>query len=357
MGGAAELLAAAFRGRRRPLQAAFNRFVALDEFEGQLEQHLRELLRRRLPPQPVRITPRPGDRIEWWSGSPYRGLQAFDLAHAAVFFGRERAEREITEALVRRSADEFGFMLVLGASGSGKSSLVRAGLLPDLMAPGVVQGVTVWRHAIVHPAELAPDPFAGLATALLRDEALPELAAIGYREADLADQLRAGGVSGHGTLAPCARSCRGRGRDGGGIGSRGLVLVLDQMEVLFTSGAFSKETRLALDALLSRLAQCGLVWVIATLRSDFYHCLAELPALNALASGTGQYQLATPGSPEIEQIICRPAEVAGLSFEIDEQSGIALHAVIREFAARDPASLPLLSFVLDEALPPRHRNR
>ena len=120
------------------------------------------------------------------------------------------------------------------------------------------------------------------------------------------------------------------------------------MEVLFTSGAFSKETRLALDALLSRLAQCGLVWVIATLRSDFYHCLAELPALNALASGTGQYQLATPGSPEIEQIICRPAEVAGLSFEIDEQSGIALHAVIRKSAARDPASLPLLSFVLDE---------
>jgi hypothetical protein len=329
-------------------KAAFNRFVALDEFEAQLEQHLRELLRRRLPPQPVRVAPRPGDRIEWWSGSPYRGLQAFDLAHAAVFFGRDRAEREITEALVHRSAEAASFMLVLGASGSGKSSLVRAGLLPDLMVPGVVQGVTVWRHTIVHPAELAPDPFAGLAAALLRAEALPELAVIGYREAELADQLRVGGSP---VTVPLrlALDHAAAGAGPADVSRQGrLVLVLDQMEVLFTSGAFSKESRFALDALLSRLAQSGLVWVIATLRSDFYHCLTELPALNSLASGTGQYQLATPGSAEIEQIICRPAEVAGLSFEIDEQSGIALHAVIRESAARDPASLPLLSFVLDE---------
>ena len=201
MGCAAEFWQRHFEADDGRFKAAFNRFVALDDFEAQLEQHLRELLRRRLPPQRVRVTPHPVDHIEWWSGSPYRGLQAFDVAHAAVFFGRERAEREITEALVRRSAEDFGFMLVVGASGSGKSSLVRAGLLPDLMAPGVVQGVTVWRHAIVHPAELAPDPFAGLAAALLRAEALPELAVIGYREAELADQLRAADLR---SRSPCA---------------------------------------------------------------------------------------------------------------------------------------------------------
>ena len=52
-------------------------------------------------------------------------------------------------------------MLVLGPSGSGKSSLVRAGLLPDLMAPGVVGGVTTWRHVAIQPMDLGADPAAG----------------------------------------------------------------------------------------------------------------------------------------------------------------------------------------------------
>src|SRR5271166_7093793 len=106
-------------------KAAFNRFTSLDEFESQFEQHLRELLRRRLPPQPLRIAKAAeGRKIDWWSGSPYGGLKAFDVDQAAVFFGRERAEREITEALVRHAGEGCAFMLVLGASGSGKSSLV-----------------------------------------------------------------------------------------------------------------------------------------------------------------------------------------------------------------------------------------
>src|SRR5260221_4436863 len=124
-----------FENAEGGFKAAFNRFASLDEFEAQLEQHLREMIRRRLPAQSARVArTQPGDRIEWWAGSPYRGLQAFDVDQAAIFFGRERAEREITEALVRHAGDGVPFMLVLGPSGSGKSSLVRAGLLPDLMA-------------------------------------------------------------------------------------------------------------------------------------------------------------------------------------------------------------------------------
>ena len=99
-------------------KAAFNRFATLDEFQSQLDQHLRELLRRRLPPQPLRIAgPKECDRIEWWSGSPYRGLQAFDMEHAVVFFGRERAEREISEALVRHAGQALTTVLIL----TGKS--------------------------------------------------------------------------------------------------------------------------------------------------------------------------------------------------------------------------------------------
>lgn len=340
-----------FEGPDGTFRAAFNRFVSLDDFDAQLESHLRELIRRRLPPGPLRVTrAAAGERIDWWSGSPYRGLQVFDSEHAAVFFGRERAERDITEALVRHAGEGTAFMLVLGASGSGKSSLVRAGLLPDLVAPGVVADVSCWRQAIVDPAQLAPDFCAGLAAALMRDHALPELAAVGYQEAEVAAQLRAGAAL---AVVPLRLALERAAADEphappGGVRRGRLILVLDQLEILFTSGAFDDATRRALDALVAQLARSKLVWIIATLRSDFYHRLPELPELNALATGSGLYQLAPPTDAELEQIIGRPAEVAGLSFEMDAATGISLASAIRSDATRDPASLPLLSFVLDE---------
>ena len=323
---------------------AFNRFESLDQFEAQLEQHLRELLRRDLPKIPQR---QPGDRIDWWQGSPYRGLQSFDIEQAAVFFGRAGAERAVSEALVNRAADNAAFMLLLGASGAGKSSLVRAGILPDLMAPGIVSGVTTWRHAVIQPSELMPDPFMGLAESLLGEKVLPELGVIGYRRDDIAAQLRGGA----GTILPSIRVAlehAAGGQSGGGIANGRLILVLDQFEVILTSAAFAPETRAALDLLFAQLAKSGLVWIIATLRSDFYHRMVDMPELNALATGLGQFLLAPPSPTEIELIIKRPAEVAGLEFETDEKTGISLDAVIRDAAARDPASLPLLSFVLDE---------
>jgi tetratricopeptide (TPR) repeat protein len=331
-------------------KAAFNRFQSLDEFEAQLEAHLRELLRRRLPAQGARLAHGTGQaKIDWWSGSPYAGLKAFDVEQAAIFFGRERAEREITENLVRHATEGTGLMLVLGASGSGKSSVVRAGVLPDLMASGVVAEVSTWRYAIMQPGELASDPFAGLAAALMRPQGLPELAGMGYQVTDIAAQL-----AGDPTLAvmplrlALERAAENDKNARGGLRRGRLVLVLDQLEVLFTSDVVNEAILSKVDALLAKLAQSGLVWIVATLRSDFYHRLVDLPQLNALATGIGQYLLAPPGAAEIEQIIRGPADVAGLSFEIDEKTGIGLDASIREAASRDPASLPLLSFVLDE---------
>ena len=350
MGGAATLLGTTFPRVGRHFKAAFNGFVSLDQFEKQLEA---ASARAAAPPTaeaPARLAIRPSDRIDWWSGSPYRGLQAFDIEQAAVFFGRDRAEREVAEAWCATRREGGAFMLLLGASGSGKSSLVRAGILPDLMVPGVVDGVSTWRHAVIHPAELAPDPFAGVAAALLRPKALPELAAIGFTGEELSAQLRAG----QGLAAVPLRIAleRAAAEDPhaapGGLRQARLILVLDQMEVIFTSAAFTAESRRAIDDLFAQLARCGLVWMIATMRSDFYHRMADMPSLNALATGNGQFQLATPNVAELEQIIRHPAEVAGLDFEADEDSGIGLDTVIREAAARDPASLPLLAFLLDE---------
>ena len=78
---------------------------------------------------------------------PFRGLAPFDAAHAEYFFGRERLVAELVARLVGST-----LLAVVGPSGSGKSSAVRAGLLPAL-ADGVVPGSERWRRAVMRPGE------------------------------------------------------------------------------------------------------------------------------------------------------------------------------------------------------------
>ncbi|HEX7983136.1 MAG TPA: winged helix-turn-helix domain-containing protein, partial [Duganella sp.] len=79
-------------------------------------------------------------RKYWEAGSPFRGLLAFDEAHAEVFFGREEASRELAAAVRSQVDSGFALMLVLGPSGSGKTSLIQAGLLPALSRLNAADG-------------------------------------------------------------------------------------------------------------------------------------------------------------------------------------------------------------------------
>ena len=106
--------------------------------------------------------------------SPFRGLEAFDFEHADLFFGRASAIRACIERLEQLAAAGRAFLLIYGMSGSGKSSLLRAGLLPALVKPGAVAGIALWRWCVIRPTEGA-DAVAALAAGLLRDEALPQL--------------------------------------------------------------------------------------------------------------------------------------------------------------------------------------
>ena len=117
------------------------------------------------------------------------------------------------------------------------------------------------------------------------------------------------------------------------------------MEELFTT---EKEpaSREVLVRLLAAFAGSGLVWVIATIRSDFFHRCGEVPGFSALKDGLGSYELLPPTGPEIAQIIREPARAAGLRFEESADRG-RLDDVLQEAAAADPGSLPLLEFVLD----------
>ena len=86
-----------------------------------------------------------------WKSSPFRGLNFFDIEHAPIFHGRTRAIGRVLEALEAQVRAQRPLVLVVGASGSGKSSLVRAGVLPLLTQPETIEGVGLWRWAVTRP--------------------------------------------------------------------------------------------------------------------------------------------------------------------------------------------------------------
>jgi len=324
--------------------AASHIFRDTAEFEEKLYDHLHSLLERRLLATAAGAAA--GGAIRW-HGRPFRGLEAFDVDDAPIFFGRTRARHELRERLARQIDRGCAFVLVLGASGSGKSSLIKAGLLPDLMLPGMIGHVAVVRRAVLRPADRPGNLFAALAAALLAPPALPELAALRYTPDRLAGLLRQ--ASGEAALPieqgldqvkKTARLTE--------IAEARLVLLMDQLEELFTLPRLAAEERDAFVAALAALARSGLVWVVATMRSDFFDRIETVPALARLADSEARFLLAPPSDAEIGQIVRLPAREAGLRFEFDAEEGLDLADAIRAAAARNRGALPLLSYVLDQ---------
>ena len=322
--------------------AAFHEFADASVFESVLETHLRDLLKKRLATSKDDVAPA---GIRWHEGSPFRGLLSFELEHAPVFFGRVRACHELRELLSRQVDRGTAFVMVVGASGSGKSSVVKAGLLADLKLQGMVERVALVRHAVFRPSEGAGDLFGALATAILSPTALPELISLHCDHASLTEMLRE--APAHAKL-PIRQALTRAGEAAGltQIADARLVIVVDQLEELFTLEDVTQEVREGFVAALEALAKSRLVWVIATMRSDFFDRLETLPRLLALSSGEARYVLAAPEPAEIGQIIRQPAREAGLSFEV--VNGRSLDEVIRQAATSDHGALPLLSFLMDQ---------
>jgi hypothetical protein len=357
-------------------RAASNSYRDLGEFEEKLERHLEKLIERRLPESEQ--LDRFGFESTWTKGSPFRGLQTFDFEDAPIFFGRTKAIDDVLTALRKQWVNHnSAFVLVLGDSGTGKSSLVRAGVLPLLVQPGAMEGVALWRRAVMRPADAGGDLFAALAGALVHESALPELLSSGKTEAELAAQLREKPdtvetrleetlshaadlrrMQEYHELTQQGRSFQEEGRvtDADQVHQRmenlkppvtRLVLVVDQFEEIFTLGG-ADEQRQSFVRTLRELVVGGHVAVIATLRSDFYPRYQQIPELVELTRGDGKYDLEKPTAEELGQMIRLPAITAGLRFEKDSRTQQGLDEDLRDAAIQDASILPLLEFMLDE---------
>lgn len=328
----------------------FHPFTHSAQFEELVLKHLRKLCDRYMTDTAGVAAVAAHVNRAWLEGSPYRGLDVFQPEHAAVFCGRTRAVGEILQAMRRQIVNHRAFVLVIGNSGAGKSSLIRAGVLPLLTQPGVMEGIGLWRHAILRPSDSTGDLADGLAAALLRPEALPELAADGTDAMELARLLRDTPATAaaliKGALSQAAAELQRRDQLDRQPEAR-LALVIDQMEEIFTLDRLTQEQRTNFIEVIDSLARSGRAIVLATLRSDLYPRVQELPALLDLKAGDGLYDLLPPMAAELGQMIREPAHAAGLSFEVHPETGLGLDDLLLNTSVAHPEMLPLLEFTLD----------
>jgi DNA-binding winged helix-turn-helix (wHTH) protein len=274
----------------------------------------------------------------WQNGSPFRGLEAFQETHAAIFFGRMHAIGRLRELVVAQAAEGCAMALVLGPSGAGKTSLVRAGLLPQLMESdsSPVPGIALSNLLHLDCADIGEGSLSeALGAVLLEAELDGDLLFDGSSAEQLARRLDA---------APdeiVARFARAASR-------RRIGLFVDRLEAIFRAPQADAAQRLAFVTLLERLAHDGGLLLVLACRNDFYPELIELPPLMALKARGGHFDLGPPTGADIAQMVREPARAAQLRFESDPATGASLDDVLCDAARGNPDTLPLLQYCLNE---------
>ena len=255
-----------------------------------------------------------------WAGCPYLGLLPFQEGDARVFYGRDELVAQLVRQLAGR-LDRAGTLLVAGESGAGKSSLLRAGLMPRLAAGALGPGSQRWPRRVIQPTD---SPLRELAMHLAEVAGMDPVSV--YRSLSAAPDQ-----------APMLveHAMRTTGGDGPGTGSAGaddtascvprrLVLVIDQFEELFTAGANADAGRVEREAFTAAVHAAATVpvgplkvpsaLVVAAVRADFLGQLIAYPPLKA-ALEAGPFTVGPMSEAELRLAITGPAAEAGLAVE------------------------------------------
>jgi ABC-type glycerol-3-phosphate transport system substrate-binding protein/energy-coupling factor transporter ATP-binding protein EcfA2 len=287
-----------------------------EELGIELSPELRQLEELILQQDPALKTPGP-EPLETALRNPYKGLRPFGEVDSDEFFGRETLIGRLIDR-ISEVAEAGRFLTVVGPSGSGKSSVVRAGLIPTLRG-GAIPGSERWLITVMYPGSR---PWEELEAALLRVADQPWEGLRSELELDSHGLARA-----LLRILPSHDSC--------------LLLVVDQLEELFS--LVDDETR---DRFLSALLDAtgvehSRLLVAATLRADFFDRLLRHPRVGEEVRA-GIEVITQLNKLELEDAITRPADAVGVTFE----AGVAAEIVSE--VADQSGTLPMLQYALTE---------
>lgn len=289
---------------------------------------------------------------QWTQGSPYLGLNSFEEVHTPIYFGRTKAIAEVIQSLHHCIERHCHFLLLLGKSGSGKSSLIRAGVLPCLSNETGFAHLRVRQHHIVTPKQsFHESPTASLihalnALSLLKPD-LELLKFIGDVEQD-PEQLKIGLVTADANNDEVADAELIQTSDNESKNLKDYqLLVIDQFEQFLLDDNLDAQAKQNLVTCIKQLARCENLLFIAMLRNDFYADCLDINGFNELKDNGRQYDLQAASPFEIAEMIRRPAIAAGLTFEHDATSGEQLDDILLAAAVENPDALPLLEYTLN----------
>jgi DNA-binding winged helix-turn-helix (wHTH) protein/tetratricopeptide (TPR) repeat protein len=283
------------------------------------------------------------EQNSWQGASPFPGLVAFEAKDAQVFFGRNAQIATLLERISKQVIAQHTFCLILGPSGTGKSSLVNAGLLPTLTGPNGYNGFGVVSHTSIDFADISHDQlFVDLASAMLDWDVNDQPVFAGKSAESLAEQLQS---NGNAAIEQCTEALKKTQQR---YNKPQFLLFIDRLEVLLSSPVFSDDERVEFLDLIEKLATCGAVIVISACRNDFYPTVVNHPSLMANKGSGGHFDLLAPTRAELMQMIRLPAVAANLTWSVDENSATALDQILCAEAANNPDALPMLQYTLQE---------
>jgi hypothetical protein len=309
----------------KTIQGAYHQFASSADFEQKLTEHLRRLISERT------------ECVEsvGWKENPYLGLRSFDRSNESIFYGRRRVINEIETLLFERANQTAPSLFMIGPSGSGKSSLVKAGLLPDLFDSHITKR-TSWQYASFTPAQYSEK----ISSEILRavGEKIPSLTEspawsdfCAGRDVDLRYITEA--------LAHARQSHQASSDE------TTLLIYIDQFEELFTNPLVSETDRIQAINVLRLLVQTKQIWFIFAMRSDFYQKFTEYPALLEMKRECVLYDIPNMLNSEVREIVEEPARKAGLKWEVDKQGNSLNNTILNDIATYEN-SLPLIELML-----------
>jgi serine/threonine protein kinase/WD40 repeat protein len=306
----------------RPVPLWVDRLVAeaTDKQRDQRVGSARELIEIAAPVATSAVDARAGNAtvVAGETRNPFKGLRAFTEADSDDFRGRQRLVDRLVEAM-RRPGSAGRLVAAVGPSGSGKSSVVRAGLLPSLRH-GAIEGSADWFITTMVPGA---NPFEELESALIRIAAAPP--------GPLAELMRA---NDRGIARAVKQVIPEEHAE--------LVIVIDQFEELFTLVADEDERRDFIDGLIAAVKEPrSRVRVVATIRADFWDRPLRYPNLAALLE-TAAVTVSPLSADELERVIVDPVAEQGMAYEPGLVARISAEVVDQ------PGALPLLQYTLTQ---------